>query len=450
MNKITYFDVEWANSKNKSICQIGIICKSLENFEDLTPPINIYVNPKDQFDFHCVAVHHITQAMVWEEKTFDRVWSDIETYFTNAIIVGHNVESSDLDALVKNLTRYNLDIPELWFIDTYQLARTLIKPYEIENYKLGTLCNYFNIPLPQAHDALCDAEACYNLLNKLITTYDLNIDNLVRRYLKDYSEDSFIPYISCVEFRREINTLYGVISGMEMDSIINDKERNYLIEWKEKHQPYLGNGEAAFIIYVLAQILEDNKVTLDEIAQLKSIINQYIQYISSSKETLATQYLQGIIEGIAADETINDIEIIKLQQWLYENDFLKGHYPYNKIITLVEEILEDNLVTSDEKENLVQLFKDLINPLETAKSNIVEFENKSFVLSGDFEYGTKKEVEKYIIEKGGVIHKSVKKATNYVVVGKHGSEAYANGTYGTKVKKAMELNIPILKEEQLF
>jgi len=26
VEKVTYFDVEYANSKNKSICQIGIVC----------------------------------------------------------------------------------------------------------------------------------------------------------------------------------------------------------------------------------------------------------------------------------------------------------------------------------------------------------------------------------------------------------------------------------------
>ena len=41
---------------------------------------------------------------------------DIEKYFTNAVVIGHNVASSDLDALVKNLRRYNLDIPEFYYI----------------------------------------------------------------------------------------------------------------------------------------------------------------------------------------------------------------------------------------------------------------------------------------------------------------------------------------------
>ena len=45
--------------------------------------------------------------------------------------------------------------------------------------------------------------------------------------------------------------------------------------------------------------------------------------------------------------------------------------------------------------------------------------------------------------------------TSYVVVGSLGSDAYAYGTYGTKVKKAMELQeqgkpVRIITEDQLY
>lgn len=50
MNKITYFDVEYANSKNKSICQIGIMCEDFNTGEPFYSELNIYINPEDGFD----------------------------------------------------------------------------------------------------------------------------------------------------------------------------------------------------------------------------------------------------------------------------------------------------------------------------------------------------------------------------------------------------------------
>ena len=78
------------------------------------PELDIYVNPEDGFDSNCVRVHGITASKVADEPSFPEIWKDIEKYFTNAVVIGHNVASSDLDALVKNLRRYNLDIPEFY------------------------------------------------------------------------------------------------------------------------------------------------------------------------------------------------------------------------------------------------------------------------------------------------------------------------------------------------
>ena len=50
MDKITYFDVEYANSKNKSICQIGIMCENYGNGDPVYPELDIYINPEDGFD----------------------------------------------------------------------------------------------------------------------------------------------------------------------------------------------------------------------------------------------------------------------------------------------------------------------------------------------------------------------------------------------------------------
>lgn len=121
MDKVTYFDVEYANCKNKSICQIGIMCEDFSNSEPYYPELDLYINPEDGFDDNCIKIHGITKSKVENEPTFPDAWKDIEKYFTNAVVIGHNVASADLDALVKALKRYNLDIPELYYICTYEL-----------------------------------------------------------------------------------------------------------------------------------------------------------------------------------------------------------------------------------------------------------------------------------------------------------------------------------------
>jgi len=48
MMKLTYFDVEYANSKNKSICQLGLLCEDYHTKEPILPERNIYINPDDR------------------------------------------------------------------------------------------------------------------------------------------------------------------------------------------------------------------------------------------------------------------------------------------------------------------------------------------------------------------------------------------------------------------
>ena len=252
------------------------------------------------------------------------------------------------------------------------------------------------------------------------------------------------------EFRRELNTLYGVLCGIELDNQIVQEEHEYIVDWLESHRHYIHYESVGHIIKVLKMILEDNIITKEEIDTLKTVISMYLQEIKSSRETLATQFLQGLTLGIKADKEIKDIEIYNLQKWLYDNDYLEGHYPYDKLIHKVEEIVEDKIITLEEKEELKKLFDELNNPIENLNNAIIEFENKSFCLSGNFEYGSKAKVEEYITSKGGSVDKNIKKNTNYLVVGEDGSSKYSNGNYGTKVKRAIESGITILKEYQLF
>jgi len=44
MEKVTYFGVEYANSKNKSICQIDIVCEDYKTGEPLYPEKDIYIS----------------------------------------------------------------------------------------------------------------------------------------------------------------------------------------------------------------------------------------------------------------------------------------------------------------------------------------------------------------------------------------------------------------------
>lgn len=455
MEKITYFDVEYANLRNKAICQLGIVCENYNDHEPYYPELDIYINPEDGFDANCIRVHGITASKVAHEPAFPEVWKDIEKYFTNAVVIGHNVASSDLDALVKNLRKYNLDIPELYYICTYDLARKFVPSFAVPNYSLSTLCEYFEIDIDSEHNAFDDACACSDLFNAMVEAYGINADDFVQKY-QPRNTAIHTSYIDAAVLRKTISEFYGVVRGFSIDNVINQDEMDFITDWKNNNIQYSDHKEVSDILSVIDSILDDNVITLEEIARLQRCMKEYLDDMSTSPVTLATQILDGILKGITVDGEITDEECKNLRQWLYDNIYLSDHFPFNKALEIVDKILEDSVVTKEEAEYLTSVICDMLNPVEALKSEIYSVEGKHICLSGDFEFkGQKPAVEKFIIERGGIIDSNVKKTTDYLVIGACGSQAYSNGTYGTKVKKAIEYNdkgcnIQIIKETDFF
>lgn len=454
MEKVTYFDVEYANSKNKSICQLGIICENYKNSEPYYPERDIYINPEDGFDDVCIRIHGISKDKVKNELNFAEVWQEIEKYFVNSVIIGHNVASSDLDALVKALKRYNLDIPELYYICTLDLARTYIPSYTVKDYSMSTLCEYFDIDIDSEHNAFDDACANADLLKKLVKNYSINIEKHIQKYIPHETQD-FSNYISDPMARKSISEFYGVIRGFSIDNKISQDEINYIKEWIKQNSKYATQQDIQAIVNVLNDILEDEIVTIDEILKLQYIIKSYLDIVSSSPITLATQILDGILKGIIIDKEISDLECKNLRQWLYDNIYLSDHFPFNKAMEMLDKVLDDSIITQEESNYITSVINSLLNPVETLKAEVYSVDNKNVCLSGNFAYGQKADVEKYIVERGGIINSSLKKSTDILIIGDCECQAYSNGTYGTKVKKAIEYNekganIQIIKESDFF
>ncbi|MBO5299237.1 MAG: 3'-5' exonuclease, partial [Clostridia bacterium] len=114
--KVTFFDVEYANTRNKSICQLGILSRELDGSDPEVVQIDILVDPEDVFDENCVRIHGVTAESTKNASNFKTVWQGIEKYFTNAVVIGHNIASADLDALHKNFERYGIEIPEIYYL----------------------------------------------------------------------------------------------------------------------------------------------------------------------------------------------------------------------------------------------------------------------------------------------------------------------------------------------
>jgi len=454
MNKITFFDVEYANSNNKSICQIGIICLDFETGDPYYPERDIYIDPEDNFSDICIKKHGITPQTVKGAPSFPIIWPEIEKYFTRAVVIGHNVSSADLDALTKTLIRYQIDMPEIYYVCTLDLAREYIPRYAVPDYGLRALCNYFNIDMNPGHNAFDDACACSDLFRQLVDSFSIDVDSHVQKYIAKQTHD-FELYVESSVMRRQMAELYGVIRGVMLDSRIMPEEQSYIEQWIDNNKGFIAHKEVASITEELHAICEDGIINTNEALSIQKSIRQYLDVVSTSPVTLATQILSGIMKGILADGYISDNEALQLRQWLYDNIYLSGHYPFNRLIGVLESALLNNVITNDESVQIKETIYELLDPINSLKSNVLSIEGKHICLSGNFEYGSKQDVEAYIHARGGVVDVSVKKTTDILVIGGLECAKYAYGTYGTKAKKALAWNekgcdIEIIKESDFI
>lgn len=175
-------------------------------------------------------------------------------------------------------------------------------------------------------------------------------------------------------------------------------------------------------------------------------------YIKESKVTLRRvptkltdtnmrlQQLYELLRDIMADDIVTSEEVYILKDWIDNNDDLFNDYPYSIIVPVVNRILADGVITNDESNELRQIFQQVINPkFGLRRGETFDIAGKSFVLTGQFASYDPDDFANMLIEKGGILMKSVSGKTDYLIVGSNPDPRWHSGNFGTKIKKAMEL-----------
>ena len=147
----TAIDFETMTPEMTSACAIGVVRVEnnviVQKFYSLIKPV------PDSRTFNNSHVHGITPEMVEKAPTFGELWPLIKGYIEDQIIVAHNA-TFDFNVLDKTADQYGIDFYVKNCIDTMSITHA----------GLAESCACGRIPLPDHHDALCDATACAMIL----------------------------------------------------------------------------------------------------------------------------------------------------------------------------------------------------------------------------------------------------------------------------------------------
>lgn len=82
---------------------------------------------------------------------------------------------------------------------------------------------------------------------------------------------------------------------------------------------------------------------------------RYAKFTSRARLDRSISSLLGIIEGIAIDGHINELEVSYLSIWLEEHEELRDLHPFNEFVPLVSAALSDGVLDPEEREDIVWL-----------------------------------------------------------------------------------------------
>ncbi len=137
--------------RTEKITEIGIM--KYKNGE-VIDSFECFVNPEKPIPQRVVEVTHITDEMVKDAETIDKVLPKVMEFIGDSVLVAHNADF-DIGFLKYNAKQLGLTL-ENTYLDTLRLAKELFPDYK--KYKLGIIAENLGIEVLVAHRALDDVD----------------------------------------------------------------------------------------------------------------------------------------------------------------------------------------------------------------------------------------------------------------------------------------------------
>jgi len=163
-------DLETTGASPTTGCAITEIGAIAIRGGEILEEFSSFVNPQVALPEYIVNLTGITDEMLIDAPLINEVFPDFIEFIDrheHVHLVAHNAPF-DIGFLKAAATQLSHIWPKYEVIDTVKLARRVIERSEIENYKLGTLSQFFNTKALPNHRALDDVKTTAEVLHRLI------------------------------------------------------------------------------------------------------------------------------------------------------------------------------------------------------------------------------------------------------------------------------------------
>ena len=195
--------------KTEKITEVGII--KYKNGE-VIDEFECFVNPEKPIPPKVVEITHITDDMVKDAETIDKVIPKIIDFIGDSVLVAHNADF-DIGYLKYNFEKYGYKL-ENTYIDTLRLAKAIFP--DLKKYKLGLIADSLKIKVDVAHRALDDVKTLVAVFKVMIgrtkEEHGKTIDDFDLKFETDFKKLPSYHIIIIAKNYVGLKNLYKLVS----------------------------------------------------------------------------------------------------------------------------------------------------------------------------------------------------------------------------------------------
>lgn len=298
LNDYIVFDIETTgfDSSYDEVIEIGAI--KVHN-NKIVSKFNSLIRPQNEIDEYITELTGITNEMVKDAPTIEKILPEFMNYIGNDILIGHNV-NFDINFIYDNLYRNKFNVLTNDFVDTMRIARNLLP--ELPHHRLIDLANYFEIDATNNHRSLKDCEITMNVYEQLKKVALQKYENLeeFKNAFKKHKKGTTLRAKDIISTNTEFDVdnlfydKYVAITGTlekmqrkEAMQIIVDlgghcednvtKKTNYLILGNNDYNPILRGKKSSKLIKAETLKLEGKDIEIISENVFYDIIDDYVE-----------------------------------------------------------------------------------------------------------------------------------------------------------------------------
>ena len=249
--------------KTEKITEVGII--KYKNGE-IIDEFECFVNPEKPIPLKVQEITHITDDMVKDAETIDKVIPKIIDFISDSVLVAHNADF-DMGYLKYNFEQYGYTF-DYSYIDTLRLAKAMFP--EMKKYKLGLIADELDIKVEVAHRALDDVKTLVSvfkvMIEKALKRDAVTINDFDDKFETDFKKLPSYHMIILAKDYVGLKNLYKLVSYSHLDYFY--KKPRILKSILDKHREGLIIGSACEAGELFRAVLTDkDEETIENIAK---------------------------------------------------------------------------------------------------------------------------------------------------------------------------------------